>query len=338
MASSAQIKLERTFQSRSTSIPFPYVGHSIGMAQLEDLGHKMYYFDLLHMEMKLFNEDSSHYKTYTLPKKFKEDFYSNGDYTFKYIDKIEVMGLSQYLFDLDEGVEFLVYIKMYGGSYEAGVYTYIIDDDASLMLKIRAHYTPQTPHLENVTNGTKLFVHKGSHMSQVYSLPGKLPSLRTSPPQKKQVKQASKAKVSPEKEEKKEAKEKLVEKPKYDKIPETLEAGDHISLKNILFNRSSHRLRSSSYQQLEVLLSTLKTHPTMKIRLDGHTDNRGNSDANIELSEKRVEQVKEYLVSNGIEGSRIQIEGYGGTRPIASNKKKETRRLNRRVEMVVLEI
>ena len=80
----------------------------------------------------------------------------------------------------------------------------------------------------------------------------------------------------------------------------------------------------------------MKEHPNMEIQMNGHTDNQGNAKLNVELSENRVKAVKEYLVTRGIDPHRIKGKGYGGSKPIASNSSEATRRLNRRVEMVVL--
>jgi outer membrane protein OmpA-like peptidoglycan-associated protein len=73
----------------------------------------------------------------------------------------------------------------------------------------------------------------------------------------------------------------------------------------------------------------------VEIELSGHTDNRGSYRALMDLSQKRVNQVKQYLISKGIEARRITGKGYGGTRPVASNDTEETRQLNRRVEFTI---
>jgi len=78
-------------------------------------------------------------------------------------------------------------------------------------------------------------------------------------------------------------------------------------------------------------------NPDIYIELSGHTDNQGNARKNVELSQVRVEVVKEYLVNKGIPAQRISGTGYGGARPIASNRTEETRRLNRRVEFKVIQ-
>ena len=86
----------------------------------------------------------------------------------------------------------------------------------------------------------------------------------------------------------------------------------------------------------EQVVSFLKVNPKVEILLSGHTDNRGIVEHNLRLSQKRVERVKAYLVSNGISSRRIAGKGLGGSKPIAANDTEETRRLNRRVEFVIV--
>ncbi|HEU5147212.1 MAG TPA: OmpA family protein, partial [Chryseosolibacter sp.] len=73
----------------------------------------------------------------------------------------------------------------------------------------------------------------------------------------------------------------------------------------------------------------------VKIELHGHTDGRGVHADNVKLSQHRVNKVKAYLVSKGIDGRRISGKGFGGSKPIASNETEESRRMNRRVEFVI---
>ena len=81
--------------------------------------------------------------------------------------------------------------------------------------------------------------------------------------------------------------------------------------------------------------SFMKTNPKVRIELAGHTDNRGIPAQNVKLSQARVDKVKSYLVSMGIDRKRISGKGYGGAKPIASNDSEETRLFNRRVEFII---
>lgn len=115
-----------------------------------------------------------------------------------------------------------------------------------------------------------------------------------------------------------------------------LEEGVGFQLKNVKFERSKFELLPSSFPELDRLYELLVKYPEMEILLEGHTDNTGNPKLNEELSLHRVEEVKKYLVSEGIKARRIQLEGHGGSKPIASNGRETTRKMNRRVELKIL--
>lgn len=115
-----------------------------------------------------------------------------------------------------------------------------------------------------------------------------------------------------------------------------LVAGAKITLHKVQFNQSSYSMREDAIPQLNQLVSWMNKYPDMVIQLEGHTDNQGVAKRNMKLSEDRVNVIKEYLVNNGIKSKRIKVKAFGQTKPIASNKNPETRKLNRRVEMVVL--
>lgn len=114
-----------------------------------------------------------------------------------------------------------------------------------------------------------------------------------------------------------------------------IKVGETVRLQNVMFRQSTAVLMDESNDALDEIVEMMKENPQMEILLTGHTDNQGNSKANIRLSRERVEAVMNYLISRGISESRIAGKGYGGTRPIASNASEETRRLNRRVEFVI---
>jgi outer membrane protein OmpA-like peptidoglycan-associated protein len=114
------------------------------------------------------------------------------------------------------------------------------------------------------------------------------------------------------------------------------EVGAKIKLNNIFFAQSKYYLRESSFSELNRLVKIMKDYPSVEIRLEGHTDNQGDPKLNLKLSIDRVNEVKKYLVEHGIEKKRISTQGFGDTKPIASNVKEETRKMNRRVEFVIL--
>jgi outer membrane protein OmpA-like peptidoglycan-associated protein len=115
-----------------------------------------------------------------------------------------------------------------------------------------------------------------------------------------------------------------------------LVVGQLISLSRITFERGKHKLMDESMGELESIYQMLKENPKMKIKLEGHTDNRGNAKANLALSKKRVEEVKKFLVNKGIASNRISIKAYGGSKPIFIGDSEEEREKNRRVEMRIL--
>jgi outer membrane protein OmpA-like peptidoglycan-associated protein len=96
------------------------------------------------------------------------------------------------------------------------------------------------------------------------------------------------------------------------------------------------RLLEESYPELNVIVEFLKNNPKVEIELNGHTDNKGDAKKNLILSQQRVEKVKSYLVSKGISSRRIKGKGFGGSKPIATDDSEEARKLNRRVEFVIL--
>ncbi len=112
--------------------------------------------------------------------------------------------------------------------------------------------------------------------------------------------------------------------------------GDKITLKNIFFEVSKFELLPASYAELDRLVGWMKDYVTMEIGLEGHTDVVGDRDANMQLSKDRVDEVKKYLVSKGIGANRITATGFGATKPIIAKGTDEERKVNRRVEFVIL--
>ncbi|MBC7570415.1 MAG: OmpA family protein [Spirosoma sp.] len=122
----------------------------------------------------------------------------------------------------------------------------------------------------------------------------------------------------------------------YTPPPLIAAVGKITKLAAIQFVQSKVELLPDAQPAMAQLLTFMQTHPTTEILLAGHTDNQGDFDANLKLSQDRVDVVKQYLVSNGIAASRITAKGYGPTRPVASNNRENSRQQNRRVEMTVV--
>ena len=124
----------------------------------------------------------------------------------------------------------------------------------------------------------------------------------------------------------------------YEKnIPlQPLEVNAAVVLRNIFFDVNKFDLKTESQVELDKLVQLLKENPTLKIRLEGHTDNVGSATDNLRLSDNRAKAVVGYLVSKGIPAARLQARGFGATQPIADNKTEEGRAKNRRTELKVM--
>lgn len=114
--------------------------------------------------------------------------------------------------------------------------------------------------------------------------------------------------------------------------------GNKIVLKHVLFVQSKAELLPESYAELDRLVATLNQNPNVTIEVSGHTDNQGNRELNLKLSEERANKVKDYLVSRGIDSKRINVIGYGPDKPISPNDTEANRRLNRRVEFEIIQM
>ncbi len=102
---------------------------------------------------------------------------------------------------------------------------------------------------------------------------------------------------------------------------------------NILFVTGSARLQSKSNKGLNEVAQIMNENPEMQLSIDGHTDNVGNDASNQKLSEARAASVKAYLISKGVDESRVTSAGHGETMPVADNKTAAGRQKNRRVEL-----
>lgn len=117
---------------------------------------------------------------------------------------------------------------------------------------------------------------------------------------------------------------------------DAVEIGAKMNLYNIYFEVDSFSILSESEPELEILLTFLKNNSDLKVEIQGHTDNSGDSERNLKLSELRAESVKDYLVRHEIEKSRLQSIGFGETVPVASNDTEQGRKLNRRTTIKIL--
>ncbi len=107
-------------------------------------------------------------------------------------------------------------------------------------------------------------------------------------------------------------------------------------LHGVVFDTNKWDLKPESYPNLENLLEYMTLKKTARIRLEGHTDNVGDFQSNMILSQRRAEAVRQYLVKKGIAASRMEAKGYGETKPVASNDTEEGRQTNRRTVVTIL--
>lgn len=113
-----------------------------------------------------------------------------------------------------------------------------------------------------------------------------------------------------------------------------LDAEGRVALYGILFDFDKATLQQNSSNQLQEVLTLLLSNPDLRLEIQGHTDNDGSADYNLQLSQRRAESVLRYLLLFGIDPSRLQARGYGESIPVAPNTTDENKAKNRRVELV----
>jgi outer membrane protein OmpA-like peptidoglycan-associated protein len=108
-------------------------------------------------------------------------------------------------------------------------------------------------------------------------------------------------------------------------------------LDNIFFEFDESTLKPESFVELDYLVNFLQKNSKIRIEISGHTDNQGDDEYNMKLSVDRAKSVFDYIVSKGIDPSRVEYRGYGESKPIASNETEEGRAMNRRTEMMIID-
>ncbi len=112
--------------------------------------------------------------------------------------------------------------------------------------------------------------------------------------------------------------------------------GETVVLNHLIFEQGKAVINPKSFQELDELVAMMKDSPKIEIQLEGHTDNVGNPQANLKLSQARVDAVKKYITTRGVSKNRIKTKAFGGSQAIAKENTEEARAKNRRVEMRVL--
>ena len=113
------------------------------------------------------------------------------------------------------------------------------------------------------------------------------------------------------------------------------ERGLVLTVGDVQFATNHETLTAEAMRKLYPLVTMLKEQPKRHIRIEGHTDSNGERSYNLDLSQRRADAVRDFLIENGIPAERITARGYGEENAIASNDTVEGRRENRRVEVIV---
>lgn len=116
-----------------------------------------------------------------------------------------------------------------------------------------------------------------------------------------------------------------------------IEPGKVCDLRDIYYETNSYTLTHASRVVLALFIEFLKDNPTVKVEIQGHTDNIGNDDANQKLSEQRAKAVYDYVIGKGIPANRLRYKGYGESQPIADNNTAIGRAKNRRTVFLIYE-
>lgn len=112
--------------------------------------------------------------------------------------------------------------------------------------------------------------------------------------------------------------------------------GTQLTLRDMMFEVGKSELTEGGVRDVSKIALIAKQNPNRDIVIEGHTDSTGSESINQELSERRAKSVENILANNGIDAGKITIKGYGKSYPIASNKTRAGRQLNRRVVVTIL--
>ena len=121
--------------------------------------------------------------------------------------------------------------------------------------------------------------------------------------------------------------------PKKEEISDAVAQLKSVDFNNITFERGSSELTQQAMNTLDIAAKTLLDNPSIQIRIEGHTDSSGSPEVNLTISKQRAQSVLDYFETSGIDGSRMEAEGFGDKHPIASNETAEGRINNRRIEI-----
>ena len=109
-------------------------------------------------------------------------------------------------------------------------------------------------------------------------------------------------------------------------------------LRNVFFTSGSAELTPKSQPELREVAAWLQSNPGVQLEVEGHTDDIGTAEANLVLSSRRSESVRNFLIEAGADAGQLTAVGYGQTRPAVEGKTEEARRQNRRTSLRVVSV
>jgi OOP family OmpA-OmpF porin len=112
--------------------------------------------------------------------------------------------------------------------------------------------------------------------------------------------------------------------------------GKVMNLDNLIFQLGKAKIEPASFAELDEVVKMLNTYPKMVIQLEGHTDTKGDPKQNLKLSQDRVDAVKDYLITKGVNKSKVKTKAFGGTQPLSRSDTEEAHKMNRRVQVRIL--
>ena len=126
--------------------------------------------------------------------------------------------------------------------------------------------------------------------------------------------------------------------PTFDIVLDSIVVGSKVILGDIFFDFNSSTLQEASFYTLDKQAAFLLDSKDISLEIEGHTDSLGGDEYNKELSQRRADAVKSYLVSKGIASERLTTIGFGSEQPISDNETEDGRRMNRRVVFCITRI
>jgi outer membrane protein OmpA-like peptidoglycan-associated protein len=108
-----------------------------------------------------------------------------------------------------------------------------------------------------------------------------------------------------------------------------------LTLGDVLFETGKADLRPGALRNLYPLVTFLQKYPERRVVIEGHTDSVGSEAYNLDLSQRRADAVRDFLLQNGVNAAQLTTHGYGKASPVASNSTAEGRQQNRRVELII---